>query len=166
MTQKVIIETPGGSRNKYKLDEQTGRMKFSKVLPEGMAFPFDFGYFPDTKSEDGDPLDVLVLNDAPTFPGCQVDCRLVGVLLAFQRDKGAEKTKKNDRIIAVAQGSVLFSEVQQLADLPPEILRQLELFFVNYQSVRDVEVTACGRDGPETAKDLLEQARQQLQKRS
>ncbi len=84
----VVIETPRGSRNKYKLDEKSGRFKLSKIMPEGMVFPFDFGFFPGTRAEDGDPLDVLVLCEEPTFPGCQIDCRLAGVLLARQVDKG------------------------------------------------------------------------------
>jgi inorganic pyrophosphatase len=66
---QVVVETPRGSRNKYKFDERTGRMKLSKVMPEGMVFPYDFGFFPETRGEDGDPLDVLILCDEPTFPG-------------------------------------------------------------------------------------------------
>jgi inorganic pyrophosphatase len=154
--QQVIVETPGGSRNKYKLDEQTGRIKLSKVMPEGMVFPFDFGYFPDTKGEDGDPLDVLVLSDEPTFPGCQITCRLIGVLLAQQKEK--TKEVRNDRIVAIAEASVLYSEVKQLGDLSPVLLKQIDDFFVNYQRVRDIEVTPLGHDGPECAKQLLEKA--------
>jgi inorganic pyrophosphatase len=99
--QLVIIETPRGSRNKYKYNTETCRMKFSKVLPEGMMFPYDFGFIPDTKADDGDPLDVLVLSDEPMFPGCEVECRIVGVLRANQRANGKEK--RNDRFIAVAR---------------------------------------------------------------
>jgi inorganic pyrophosphatase len=102
---QVVVETPRGSRNKYKFDEQTGRMKLSKVMPEGMMFPYDFGFLPNTKSEDGDPLDVLILSDEPTFPGCQIDCRLIGVIKANQRESGKET--RNDRLIAVAAASVL-----------------------------------------------------------
>jgi inorganic pyrophosphatase len=154
--QEVVIETPRGSRNKYKMDEQTGRIKLSKVMPEGMVFPFDFGYFPGTKGEDGDPLDVLVLSDEPTFPGCQVACRLVGVMLARQKEK--IKEVRNDRIVAIAEASVLYSEVKQLGDLSPVLLKQIDDFFVNYQRVRDIEVTPLGHDGPDRAKQLLERA--------
>src|SRR5215469_13697323 len=84
----IIIETPKGSRNKIKFDAASGRLKLSKVLPEGMVFPYDFGFAPSTQSEDGDPLDVLVLNDEPLFPGCLVRCTLIGVIEAKQRDKG------------------------------------------------------------------------------
>ena len=70
----VIIETPKGSRNKLKYDPAKRMYKLSKVMPEGMVFPYDFGFVPSTKAEDGDPLDVLVLTDDPLFPGCFVDC--------------------------------------------------------------------------------------------
>src|SRR5512142_3126073 len=102
-THTVIIETPRNSRNKYKFDEKTGRFKLSKVMPEGMMFPYDFGFIPKTEAEDGDPLDVLVLNDEPMFPGCELECRLVGVIKALQKEKGKEN--RNDRLIAVAAGS-------------------------------------------------------------
>ena len=157
-TVAVVIETPRGSRNKYKLDEKSGRFKLSKVMPEGMVFPFDFGFFPDTRGEDGDPLDVLVLCDEPTFPGCQIDCRLAGVLLTRQVDKGDTQSKRNDRIIGIAQASLLFADVKELGDLPSVLLQQVEDFFVNYQKVREVEVTPLGREGPESAKRILEAA--------
>lgn len=67
--QNVIIETPRGSRNKYKYDENTGRIKFSKILPEGMMFPYDFGFIPNTKAQDGDPLDVLGAERRTNVPG-------------------------------------------------------------------------------------------------
>ena len=75
----VIIETPKGSRNKIKYDPSSRQFKLSKVI-EGMMFPYDFGFVPSTKAEDGDPLDVLVLTDEPLFPGCLVECSLIGVL--------------------------------------------------------------------------------------
>lgn len=118
---QAIVETPRGCRNKYKQDEKTGRMKLSKVMPEGMVFPYDFGFFPGTKGEDGDPVDVLILNDEPTFPSCQIDCRLVGLIRAHQKD--ADGTEhRNDRLIAVAEASVLFASVKELADLEQKVL--------------------------------------------
>lgn len=80
-TQQVIIETPRNSWNKYKFNEKTGGIKLSKVLPEGMMFPYDFGFIPGTQADDGEPLDVLVLTDEPMFPGCEVECRLAGTNL-------------------------------------------------------------------------------------
>ena len=75
---EVMVETPRGCRNKYKFNPETKRMKLSKVMPEGMIFPYDFGFVPDTTGEDGDPLDVLILHDDATFPGCEIECRLIG----------------------------------------------------------------------------------------
>ncbi len=151
--QQVIIETPRGSRNKYKYNGETGRMKFSKVLPEGMVFPYDFGFFPNTKADDGDPLDVLVLSDEPMFPGCELDCRIVGVLTANQREN--DKENRNDRLIAVAEGSVLYAGVTELSDLEPAVLKQIEQFFTNYQKVRNIEFDVIDRGGSRAALAVL-----------
>jgi len=153
----TIVETPRGSRNKYKWNEKSGRLELSKVLPQGMVFPYDFGFFPGTRAEDGDPLDVLILNEEPTFPGCQIECRLVGVILARQRDKD-KKENTNHRLVAVAQASVVYGGVRELTDLQPAHLKQIEDFFVNYQKVRDVEVDLMGRDDSPAAWKILEQA--------
>ncbi|MFL6303302.1 MAG: inorganic diphosphatase [Candidatus Sulfotelmatobacter sp.] len=154
--EQVVVETPRGSRNKYKFDEKTGRMKLSKVMPEGMMFPYDFGFLPNTKAEDGDPLDVLILSDEPTFPACQIACRLIGVIQANQREKGKEK--RNDRLIAVATASVLYARVEEIEDLEPAVLKQVEDFFVNYQKVRDIEFKILARNGSQSARKLLEAA--------
>jgi inorganic pyrophosphatase len=153
----VIVETPRGSRNKYKLDEETGRMKLSKVMPVGMVFPYDFGFIPETEGEDGDPLDVLILSDAPSFSGCQVDCRLIGTIQARQREKNG-KEMRNDRIVAVAQASVHFASIKELAELEPLVMEQLDEFFINYQKVRDVEVSVVGHKGSEQAMQTLRRA--------
>src|ERR1700722_6267161 len=75
---RVVIETPKGSRNKFKYDDKLGTYALSTVLGEGMVFPYDFGFVPQTQAEDGDPLDVLLLMDEPAFPGCVVEARIVG----------------------------------------------------------------------------------------
>lgn len=154
----IVVETPRGNHNKYKYDEKTGRMKLSKVMPEGMMFPYDFGYFPETKTEDGDPLDVLILSDEGTFPGCQIDCRLIGVIKAEQTQEG--KQSRNDRLIAVAEASVLYSGVHEISDLEAAVLKQIEDFFVNYQKVRDIQYKITAREGSQSAGEVLEGARQ------
>lgn len=151
--RQVVVEAPRGSRNKYKLDEKTGRMMLSKLMPEGMVFPFDFGFFPGTRSEDGDPLDVMVLHDEPTFPGCQIGCRLIGVIEAMQRDKGEEK--RNDRVLAVARSSMIYAEVNELEDLPAGVLKHLDEFFVNYQKVREIDFRVLGHGDAAKARDLV-----------
>src|SRR5881398_2938674 len=73
----VVVETPKGSRNKFAFEPKLGVFKLKKVLPEGMVFPYDFGFIPSTKAEDGDPIDVLLLMDEPAYPGCLIECRVV-----------------------------------------------------------------------------------------
>ena len=99
----VVIETPKGSPNKLAFEPRYGTFVLKGVLPAGAVFPFDFGFVPSTRAEDGDPLDVLVLMDAPVFPGCIVPSRLVGVIEAEQTEDG--KTERNDRLLAVAANS-------------------------------------------------------------
>jgi inorganic pyrophosphatase len=125
-------------------------------MPEGMMFPYDFGFFPGTKAEDGDPLDVLVLSDEPMFPGREVECRVVGVIKANQKENGKEN--RNDRIIAVANASVLYAGVKELSDLEPAVLQQIEAFFTNYQKVRDIEYEILDRGGSRVAQQLVNQA--------
>ena len=149
----VVIETPKGSRNKLKYDPAKRMYKLSKVMPEGMVFPYDFGFVPSTKAEDGDPLDVLVLTDDPLFPGCLVDCVLIGAIALEQEEQG--EVKRNDRLIAVPQASLLYSEIKDLAHLNQTVLKQIEAFFVNYQKVRDVKVTILERLGPDRAREIL-----------
>src|SRR3954470_8720373 len=91
----VVIETPSGSRNKYDYDEASGGFELHSVLPMGMSFPFDFGFIPGTKADDGDPVDVLLLLSEPAIPGCVVHARPIGVV-KIQQGK-----ERNDRVIAV-----------------------------------------------------------------
>src|SRR5215470_4141432 len=95
----VIVEAPKGSRTKFKYDEEHQLFLFDKTLPLGQSFPFDFGFVPSTTGGDGDPLDVLVLTQEPTFVGCLVHAKLLGVIEAEQIEKG--KTERNDRLIGV-----------------------------------------------------------------
>src|SRR4026208_1085470 len=97
-TINVIVETPKGSRNKFAFDEKQKIFQLKKVLPVGMAFPYDFGFVPSTNAEDGDPVDVLVLMDEPAFPGCLLKCRCVGIIEGEQGKK--KKPERNDRIVA------------------------------------------------------------------
>src|SRR4030095_16728473 len=140
---------------KFKYEPTTHRLKLSKVLPEGMVFPYDFGFVPATKGPDGDPIDVLILVDEPTFPGCcLLECRLVGILEAEQKGRD-QKKKRNDRLIAVAEQSLLYAHINHLGDLNRTLLNQVEAFFVNYQKVRDVSFIILAQAGPERALEAL-----------
>jgi inorganic pyrophosphatase len=125
-------------------------------MPEGMVFPYDFGFVPSTKAEDGDPLDVLVLTDEPLFSGCLVECMLIGALKAEQKEEGHKN--RNDRLIAVATQSLLYSETRTLKDLNPKLLEQIEAFFVNYQKVRKIEVKILGHADSTEALRILARA--------
>src|SRR6476469_1337815 len=83
----VVIETPMGSHNKFEFDPETQLFKLSKLLPEGMVFPLHFGFIPRTKGGDGDPLDALVLMEQPSYPGCLIECSLIGTIEAEQTEK-------------------------------------------------------------------------------
>src|SRR5215470_6296786 len=111
----VVIDTPAGSRNKYKYDEGLEVFRISRVLPQGAAFPYDFGSIPGTRAEDGDALDVLVLRLAPAFPGCLVTVKLIGILHAEQRERG--KLLRNDRLIGVADTPVNPASLAELSEL-------------------------------------------------
>src|SRR5581483_3609377 len=100
----VVVDTPRGSRNKYKYDETLGLFRLSRILPAGMSFPYDFGSVPQTRAADGDALDVLILTEAATFVGCVLMVRLLGVLRATQKEKG--RSIRNDRLIAVPETEV------------------------------------------------------------
>ncbi|MBA2760368.1 MAG: inorganic diphosphatase [Segetibacter sp.] len=123
----AVIETPKGSRNKYVYDEETGGYKLKKALPAGMVFPFDFGFIPATKAEDGDPMDILVLTDAPTFSGCIVECKVIGIIKVQQEKKGQDV--RNDRVIAVQLDSRQYASVERLRDLEEGLLKEIIHFF-------------------------------------
>lgn len=130
----AVVETPRGSRTKYAYEPDWETIVLKKTLPEGMVFPYDFGLIPCTKGQDGDPLDVLILMDVSTCPGCVVECRIVGAITAIQREKG-KRGVRNDRFLAVETGSVLYRDIQDSDDLPPHFIEQLQEFFISYNKL-------------------------------
>jgi len=153
----VVIETPKGSRNKFAYDPETKLFELRKVLPRGAAFPFDFGFIPSTTGEDGDPLDVLVLMDEPIFPGCRVQCRLLGVIEAEQAGKRG-KAVRNDRLIAVAEESRDVRDVKSIKELPDVLLEEIEHFFASYHELDGKRFTPLARRGPRKAEKLVQKA--------
>jgi inorganic pyrophosphatase len=149
----AVIETPGGSRNKFKYDQKLGFYSLAGVLPEGMVFPHAFGFVPGTKAADGDPEDILIMMDEPTFTGCVVHARLIGVIEAEQTENG--KSERNDRLIAVAANSRDYSDVRNLHDLNPNMVKEIEQFFVNYNKEKGKKFKVLGRQGPRQALKLL-----------
>jgi inorganic pyrophosphatase len=153
---RVVIETPRGSRNKYDYDPEIGQLRIDKVLPLGTAFPYDFGFVPSTRAEDGDPLDVLVLLDEPAFPGCVLTTRLIGVIEAKQTDKNG--TIRNDRLIAVLDTKRNPATIHSLKDLDPKRLDELERFFIAYNEEEGRKFKPLGRHGPKKAEKLVIEA--------
>jgi len=152
----VVIDTPKGSRNKYKYDEKTGVWRLSKLLPLGAMFPNDFGFVPGTKSEDGDPLDVLVLTEEATFIGCVVPALLIGVLKAEQIE--GRKKVRNDRLIAVIKTRYNPPPVGSLEDLEAQRLAEIEHFFVSYNEMEGRKFKSLGKRGPKEVKAALKAA--------
>jgi inorganic pyrophosphatase len=152
-TVPVIIETPRGSRNKFTYDERLRAFKLKSVLPIGSSFPYDFGFVPNTRADDGDPIDVLVLMDEPTFTGCIVLARLIGVIQAEQSEKGT--SFRNDRLIAVAKNSHEFREIRSLRSLDEKLVNELNQFFVSYNETRGKQFNVLGVKGCKTARKLV-----------
>ena len=142
----VVIETPKGSRNKYAFDPEERVFRLKKVLPAGMAFPYDFGFVPRTLADDGDPIDVLVLMDEPAFPGCVLQCRPIGVIEGEQGDK--KDKERNDRIVAIQEDAHSWEDVKKLDDLGDQFCRELEEFFVNYHQLTGKKYRVLGLKGP------------------
>jgi len=139
----AMVECPKGYNQKFDYEAESQRFKLSKILPAGMVFPFDFGMIPGTRGEDGDPLDIIIISESGTFPGCLINCRIIGALQAEQTERDGH-TMRNDRFLGVPDVSHLFSEINTLDDLPEAILNQLEHFFKNYneQAGKQFRVTA------------------------
>jgi inorganic pyrophosphatase len=152
---KVIIETPKGSRNKYAFDPEERAFGLKKVLPAGMAFPYDFGFIPSTKGGDGDPVDVLVLMDEPAFPGCLVRCRLIGVIEGEQGD--GKKTERNDRVVAIEIKNHSWADIRHIDDLGKQFVKELEQFFVNYHALTGKKYRILDQKGPGGARKCVQQ---------
>jgi inorganic pyrophosphatase len=151
-----IVETPRGSHNKFKYLPEHGLFGLHRVLPTGSVFPFDFGFVPSTKAEDGDPIDVLVLMEDAVFPGCLVPGRLIGVIEAKQTEDG--KTKRNDRLLGVAQCSRLHADVRNIKELDDRLLTEIEHFFKSYDEMEKKVFKPIGRRGPGRAAKLIRRA--------
>ena len=133
----VLIEIPRGSRNKYEYDFKLKRIRFDRMLFSSMMYPADYGFIPQTLALDGDPLDVLVLINEPTFPGCVMEVKPIGVF-HMADDKGPD-----EKIICVPVSDPIWNSLTDLADINPHLLKEIEHFFQVYkdleQKVVDVE---------------------------
>ena len=155
----AIIEIPNGSRNKYELDKASGLFRLYRVLYSAVHYPGDYGFIPRTLAEDGDPLDILVLIEEPTFPGCQIDARPIGVLHMLDRGEPDEK------ILAVPAEDPLQNEAHDLTDLPEHRLREIAHFFQVYKDLEGRRVEIVGWDTSAVAMQLVIDAMQRYDAR-
>jgi inorganic pyrophosphatase len=154
-TCRAVIETPKGFRNKFDYDPESNLFMLGGLLPEGMMFPFDFGFIPSTLGDDGDPLDILVLMDAPAHVGCLIEVRLIGVMSAEQIEDGEKQS--NDRLLGVAIHSYDHEDLKTIDDVSKTLLSQLEEFFISYNKQRGKKFKITGTGGPKKAIRFLKE---------
>ena len=131
----VVIEIPKGSRNKYEVDHDTGRLKLDRYLYTSMGYPTDYGFFENTLGEDGDPLDALVLVSDPTFPGCRIRVRPIGVF-HMSDEKGPD-----EKLLCVPLGDPSFERIRDVRDVNGELLDEIEHFFQRYKDLEPTKQT-------------------------
>lgn len=148
----TIVEIPRGSRNKYELDKKTGLMAFDRLLYSAVYYPADYGFLPRTLAQDGDPLDVLVMVSEPTFPGCLVQVRPVGVFV-MEDEKGLD-----EKILTVPVRDPLQSQFHSLDDIPPHYLKEVQHFFSMYKDLEGIHTYVAGWQDLEKAYEVIEGA--------
>lgn len=150
----ALIEIPLGSKNKYEVNEATGRIHLDRVLYSAMIYPTEYGILEETLAPDGDPLDILVVCSEPTFPGCIVPARVLGYL--SMTDNG----KLDYKLISVLDCDPRYSDIQKLEDLPSFILKEIANFFENYKTLQNVRVEVGEYHGKEEAVAVIEECRE------
>jgi inorganic pyrophosphatase len=145
----AVIEVPKGSRNKYEYSKRAGVIKLDRVLYSSLHYPGDYGFIPQTYFEDGDPLDILVVVNEPTFPGCVIEARPVGMF------KMIDKGDPDFKIIAVPATDPHFKDIQDLSDLAKHFPREVEHFFMTYKELEGAQVKNEGWTGQEEARQTI-----------
>jgi inorganic pyrophosphatase len=153
-TLEAVIEIPTGSQNKYELDHHTGRIRLDRVLYSPFHYPADYGFVPDTLAEDGDPLDIIVMISQPTFPGCLLRARVVG-LLEMRDEHGVD-----DKLFGVAADDPRYDGVRALQDLPAHTLKEIVHFFQTYKELQGLSTSVGEWRDRQLALDLLHRCRE------
>lgn len=155
---EVLVEIPRGSRNKYEYDKARGVFVLDRVLFSSIHYPTDYGFVVDTLAEDGDALDALVVVHEPSFPGCHIIARPIGVL-DMRDEKGPDQ-----KILAVPLGDPRFQNRHDLSDLEPHWLREIENFFQTYKALEDKWTEVVGWEGAEAAATAISVTRERYRR--
>ena len=151
---QVVVEAPRGSRAKFKYDPAEQTFKFARPLCLGTAYPYDWGFVPGTRAEDGDPMDAMVYHDMPTYPGVIIPSKAIGVVRLIQKEKG-EKWERNDRLIVVPSDEKRWDDATALEK---RVHQELEQFFVIVVMMTGKKVHLEGWEGPKAARALIQKA--------
>lgn len=145
----ALIEIPRGSKNKYEWDEELGGVALSRVLYQSVAYPAEYGFIPGTLAADGDALDVVVLIDQSTFPGCLMRVRPIGVL------RMSQEGERDDKVLCVPVADPLYAETHDLDDISPHRLLEIQHFFATYTELEGREVVVGGWENAQAATDEI-----------
>ena len=154
-----IVEIPKGSRNKYEYQEDTGVIKLDRVLYSSIHYPGDYGLIPRTFCGDGDPLDILVMTNQPTFPGCLIEARPIGVF--HMLDAGLT----DDKVLAVPATDPIFNDYHDIGDIPQHFLAEVAHFFQVYKDLERVGIEALGWESAAGAREVIASAIQLFEDR-
>lgn len=149
----AVVETPRGSTCKLDFHPTLRVFTLAKPLMAGLAYPYDWGFIPSTKAEDGDPLDVLIIHEAKTYPGVVLRCRPIGILEVEQKSNG--KKERNDRVFAVPDRSPVEADLQDIRHLPSPARDELETFFQATNALEDKKLKFVGWHGPAHAVKMI-----------
>ncbi|SNC77375.1 inorganic pyrophosphatase [Hymenobacter gelipurpurascens] len=147
-----IIEIPKGSKGKYELDKDSGLLKLDRVLFSAVHYPAAYGFIPKTYCDDKDPLDILVLCSVDIVPMCLVDAKVIGVMQMIDQDE------EDDKIIAVAANDVSVNHYNDISDLPPHTLLEMQRFFEDYKALEHKHVSVERFMGREDAYRIIEES--------
>lgn len=158
-TVYCIVEIPKGSRNKYEYSKKAGVIKLDRVLYSSMHYPSDYGLIPQTYAEDGDPMDILVMVNEPTFSGCVIEARPIGIF--HMTDRG----DPDDKILAVPATDPMFNDYLDLKDTPRHFLDEVAHFFETYKQLQGIEVTTQGWEDAAAAHEVIRQSIQRYKEK-
>jgi len=148
---EAVIEIPRGARNKYEYDDKRGIIRLDRVLYSSVHYPTDYGFIPYTLAEDGDHLDILVIVEEPTFPGCYVPVRPIGVLNML------DVNGEDQKILAVPVGDPRFEGVTDIGHISGHWLREIENFFDTYKTLENLRTVVQNWDGAERAAAVIKE---------